>query len=842
MGQMMQLPPTVTTGHKKLELKAIQIGAILGPGGHRIKEISAITGSNIHITSQKGDPVGTVSIVGNVEKAEVVIRQVLEKQGCPLPKEDGTEFIDRELLIPAEHMGLFVGKGGENVKRIKEQVGGNVFIRVMPSETPGLDPKFRAVEIVGENRPKAKELIKARIKEVLAMVENHKQKFEQGKEKHKAGTCFNCGAEDHMWGNCPHKGKPGYNNEGGKGAMQPWKEPWQAGPARDAPPPPPLQPPSWQGDGGRPEPMQQPWSADDSAQGQWTAPPAPPLPPPDSSWSRGQDGEAWQSGDAQGGDSWQAGDDWSSWDASWGGKKGYGKKGCGAPDMQSKGMKGCDFGMPDLPGKGAKGGDKGSLDFSHLPAAFKGGIRPKSWAAPGQMNDSFGQKGGSPPGPDSNMGDSSWGSDGDSGWPSFDSMVSSMDAPPGVLPPGPLQPPSKGTWQADTEAQMNERQQRFQQMRQAKAGANATPAAPAAPAAPSSSEASFSSTQAPDMSFGTAPMFEEGRPSVIPPKSGMVIPPKSGMMVPPKAPAPGFGGPSFGSSMSSSSMPSMPSFGSSMPAPAPPAPPPLGDSCSKCGTFMADGDLFCVKCGTRAPPKSAPPVEAAASAPQCTNCGRQMGLADQFCVKCGTKAGPKPLPAPEAVAPSSNCHNCGNPLADDDIFCIKCGTKRLAPPPPRPAEPEVAAVPADLDDEWGEVEEEAPKEPSEPDGPRHWADLDEEWGDLDPIANLTTAALLDAAGGPPQAAASSTTPVAPNGSAAAAEADLPLPELVVTPIELPGLATAKSSTKKAQKTGAKKAAKKIAQAAQKPREICENWEMGGCKLGDKCPFEHPKLE
>jgi uncharacterized OB-fold protein len=64
----------------------------------------------------------------------------------------------------------------------------------------------------------------------------------------------------------------------------------------------------------------------------------------------------------------------------------------------------------------------------------------------------------------------------------------------------------------------------------------------------------------------------------------------------------------------------------------------VSDVCSNCGAPLAEGQLFCSKCGT---PKATPTKNV------CSNCGSELQDGQEFCSKCGQKVG-------VAVAPEVN--------------------------------------------------------------------------------------------------------------------------------------------------------------------------------------------
>lgn len=165
---------------KIIRMKAVQIRVLLGKGGETIRDICNRTGADIKVNNHKDDAEGNVSIVGDLERTEHVIRQVLASKGCPLPADickDGQTPADLgiemepDLEVAVDLVGLFIGKGGENITEMRKKAGGTVFIGVQPAE-PG--SKFQKIQIVGDHRIKARELVKEKLAEVQQYVTRNK--------------------------------------------------------------------------------------------------------------------------------------------------------------------------------------------------------------------------------------------------------------------------------------------------------------------------------------------------------------------------------------------------------------------------------------------------------------------------------------------------------------------------------------------------------------------------------------------------------------------------------------------------------------------------------------------
>lgn len=169
--------PRALLGRKVLRMPDAYIKCLIGRGGETIRNIINKTGADIRIDAKHDNLDGIVSIANNIEAAEKLIKEILASKGCHWQTEQATDMggaltnvgwkghvDDDDLQIPTELVGLFIGNAGAGIKEIKARVGGAVTIKVLPPLLPG---GFQVVQVVGENWRRARELVRAKIKEIL---------------------------------------------------------------------------------------------------------------------------------------------------------------------------------------------------------------------------------------------------------------------------------------------------------------------------------------------------------------------------------------------------------------------------------------------------------------------------------------------------------------------------------------------------------------------------------------------------------------------------------------------------------------------------------------------------
>mmetsp|Transcript_68452 Transcript_68452/g.150500 ORF Transcript_68452/g.150500 Transcript_68452/m.150500 type:complete len:460 (-) Transcript_68452:57-1436(-) len=148
---------------KTMRLKSVQIRVLLGRGGENIKQICDRTNAEIKVDHDRISDEGDINITGDVVRAEALIRETLAQKGCPMDDELSQPVEDELLQVPGDMVGLFIGRGGEHIKAIRDACGGSLYIGVNP---PPEGVGLHKIQIVGDQREKAREMVLLRLKEM----------------------------------------------------------------------------------------------------------------------------------------------------------------------------------------------------------------------------------------------------------------------------------------------------------------------------------------------------------------------------------------------------------------------------------------------------------------------------------------------------------------------------------------------------------------------------------------------------------------------------------------------------------------------------------------------------
>jgi len=135
---------------------ADKVGAIIGRGGSKIKEIQEVTQTRMQV-ARDGDPntphLRDVTITGareNVERAKQMVNVVLEESNRFSGNfQDGREA--KTIEVPVNTVGMIIGRGGETIRRIKAESGCSISVERDEYSQSGQQarPGFRNVHIKG---------------------------------------------------------------------------------------------------------------------------------------------------------------------------------------------------------------------------------------------------------------------------------------------------------------------------------------------------------------------------------------------------------------------------------------------------------------------------------------------------------------------------------------------------------------------------------------------------------------------------------------------------------------------------------------------------------------------
>uniref|UniRef100_A0A671YPZ2 Far upstream element (FUSE) binding protein 3 n=1 Tax=Sparus aurata TaxID=8175 RepID=A0A671YPZ2_SPAAU len=138
-GQKRSLDNGVVIDHVLISFRALatedfkvpdkMVGFIIGKGGEQISRIQLESGCKIQIASDSGGmldrPCTLTGSPENIEQAKRLLSEIIEqcRYGPGFHSDmDGNSSI-QQILIPANKVGLVIGKGGETIKQLQERTG-----------------------------------------------------------------------------------------------------------------------------------------------------------------------------------------------------------------------------------------------------------------------------------------------------------------------------------------------------------------------------------------------------------------------------------------------------------------------------------------------------------------------------------------------------------------------------------------------------------------------------------------------------------------------------------------------------------------------------------------------
>jgi len=138
---------TKTVGHSiEVSVPKAAVGVVIGRGGENISKIQNETNTRIQFkTDDPTQDVRSCSISGTPEACQIandriseIARQKLQEQHPPLHGSNDSSFMQGqhcvEYPVPASRAGVVIGKGGENIRLIKENSGAFVQIEKNASD------------------------------------------------------------------------------------------------------------------------------------------------------------------------------------------------------------------------------------------------------------------------------------------------------------------------------------------------------------------------------------------------------------------------------------------------------------------------------------------------------------------------------------------------------------------------------------------------------------------------------------------------------------------------------------------------------------------------------------
>ncbi|KAJ1429448.1 hypothetical protein B484DRAFT_328934 [Ochromonadaceae sp. CCMP2298] len=143
---------------KKISIKMLLsnnlTGSLIGAGGKSIKELQAVTGAKVHVSSNMEPFPGTsdrvVVLTGPYESVSLTQNLIWELialvTSAANAKENDAIDVVGKLTVPAAAGGLILGRGGANIRSLSEESGARVN---MTSKDEALFTQERVITLVG---------------------------------------------------------------------------------------------------------------------------------------------------------------------------------------------------------------------------------------------------------------------------------------------------------------------------------------------------------------------------------------------------------------------------------------------------------------------------------------------------------------------------------------------------------------------------------------------------------------------------------------------------------------------------------------------------------------------
>uniref|UniRef100_A0A0C9RV58 TSA: Wollemia nobilis Ref_Wollemi_Transcript_11433_2942 transcribed RNA sequence n=1 Tax=Wollemia nobilis TaxID=56998 RepID=A0A0C9RV58_9CONI len=134
-----------------------RIGGVIGKGGSTINQIRQETGANIKVIDQVSDCDERVILVSSKEYADDRVSPTLEAvlqlqpRTCDKSKEEGKEgVITTRFLVPSNHIGCLLGKGGSIISEMRKRTRANIRIMSKDNLPKCASENDELVQIIGD--------------------------------------------------------------------------------------------------------------------------------------------------------------------------------------------------------------------------------------------------------------------------------------------------------------------------------------------------------------------------------------------------------------------------------------------------------------------------------------------------------------------------------------------------------------------------------------------------------------------------------------------------------------------------------------------------------------------
>mmetsp|Transcript_127604 Transcript_127604/g.234843 ORF Transcript_127604/g.234843 Transcript_127604/m.234843 type:complete len:676 (+) Transcript_127604:96-2123(+) len=170
------IPGVTNQEYKRLQIPASIVGALIGKGGEGIAKLRTASQADIKLHHGEGEPFGIITISGNIEVAEKVVKDRIEEiQRIRSPDHFETAFVD----VPQELVGQVIGAAGCNIQIMQSKSGCKIGFVNLSEIDPSCTEDRQICRIRGsaDKMAKAKEIVLDQV-EAVKQFRDRKKKDE----------------------------------------------------------------------------------------------------------------------------------------------------------------------------------------------------------------------------------------------------------------------------------------------------------------------------------------------------------------------------------------------------------------------------------------------------------------------------------------------------------------------------------------------------------------------------------------------------------------------------------------------------------------------------------------